>query len=363
MRRLLLSLVSCSLAGCLVGVDETLWEHRDRGAVESRGPDSFVLPDRPSADVFVVPDAGCPKGFTQCGTVCADLTSDPAHCNTCNNPCPATTDRCVAGKCRCGPEGDACASTLNCVAGICRCAAGGLCNGCCDGNTCLSSGQQTLTLCGKGGLACKSCATTNPCVTGSCSSGVCLQSNVTNGTDCDDGLFCTPSSKCSGGKCAGAQMSCSQLDDACNTGTCSEFALGCVKMPKKNGTGCDLDGKYCTDDACQGGTCTAGGAPNCSYLDQQCVTGICTEAAKGCTKQSLGDGTKCDDQNPCTDPDTCTGGVCGGTKLPDDTACGFMNQKCCAGTCCGMGTSCCGTSCCNGTQQCCSGVCKQYGSC
>ena len=40
----------------------------------------------------------CPTGQSKCGSVCADLTSDPAHCGDCDHSCSAG-DICVASHC------------------------------------------------------------------------------------------------------------------------------------------------------------------------------------------------------------------------------------------------------------------------
>lgn len=63
------------------------------------------------------PADGCRVGFTPCGNVCADLSSDFRHCGRCNNDCskPGSSQPCGAGTC-----GTACqAGLLSCQGTAC----------------------------------------------------------------------------------------------------------------------------------------------------------------------------------------------------------------------------------------------------
>jgi hypothetical protein len=137
----------------------------------------------------------------------------------------------------------------------------------------------------------------------------------------------------------GTKRDCSDVADACNNGICDETAGQCEKKSRPGGTPCDLDDLFCTRDACHSGTCVAEAPRDCSNLDDPCNTGVCSETAKQCEKQLKPDGDTCNDGNACTDNDQCTGGVCGGTAKPDGTDCGM--GSCCAGQCCGFMTQCC----------------------
>ncbi|MEZ6083097.1 MAG: hypothetical protein R3E58_03865 [Phycisphaerae bacterium] len=93
------------------------------------------------------------------------------------------------------------------------------------------------------------------------------------------------------------------------------------------GTPCD-DGDLCTTcDSMTGGTCT--GIPvDCSHLDDGCLVGVCNQSNGECETAPAGDGA-CDDLNPCTENDTCTGGVCAGTPVD----CSGVSGSCLPGVC------------------------------
>jgi sugar lactone lactonase YvrE len=172
-------------------------------------PDSYV-PDTVPPDSYVVPDAGCPTGFTQCGNECANLQISFEHCGACNSACStATANLCVAGKCVCGSVGGLCPSGLNCIGGVCICVKGGRCGGCCeDSSTCLPVGSpQSATACGNSGEPCKVCYDYDTCTQDSCSSaGVCQQTPRADGTSCNDWDGCTTSDACLGGVCTGTPI-------------------------------------------------------------------------------------------------------------------------------------------------------------
>jgi len=138
-----------------------------------------------------------------------------------------------------------------------------------------------------------------------------------NGYPCDDGLYCTVSDQCVGGVCtAGPARDCSAAGNQCNNGVCNESADTCEAQPKPNGTTCD-DTLYCTvNDQCTGGVC-GGSARDCSAYTNQCNNGVCNESADTCEAQPKPNGTTCDDDDVCTDPDACENGVCEGTPIPE----------------------------------------------
>lgn len=173
--------------------------------------------------------------------------------------------------------------------------------------------------------ASNSCDDGNVCTTDdSCtSSGTCEGTPVGGSKSCDDGDACTVDDQCNGnGVCEGDPMDCSDLDTACTRGVCDPQSGSCTTEPKPASTSCD-DGDPCTvDDHCDGnGACTGGGPKDCSHLDSECQTGICTESAGGCTTENRPDGTECGDSKSCSDgtvtlQDTCMAGSCqdGGTR-------------------------------------------------
>jgi hypothetical protein len=120
--------------------------------------------------------------------------------------------------------------------------------------------------------------------------------------DCDDSDACT-TEQCVSGKCKYALVTCPPAKDQCEPVTCNP-QKGCTATKKPDGTQCD-DGKYCTkNDECTAGVC-GGTAVSCTGL---CLTGTCSESAKGCVV--VKDGTACDDEDSCTQGESCQNGTC-----------------------------------------------------
>ncbi|GAG52621.1 unnamed protein product, partial [marine sediment metagenome] len=103
-----------------------------------------------------------------------------------------------------------------------------------------------------------------------------------------------------------AQFVCDQPDcftdgdcddtNPCTTNACVEGT--CVYTPVTDVTSCD-DGLYCTDpDTCTSGVC-GGPARDCSAAGDQCNVGVCDEDADACVKQPANEGQACDDGNAC----------------------------------------------------------------
>jgi hypothetical protein len=70
----------------------------------------------------------CAMGYTSCGSICANLSSDTSNCGTCGNVCPqASGIVCVSGVCHdvnndsnyCGMAGTQCQPGFCCHAGVC----------------------------------------------------------------------------------------------------------------------------------------------------------------------------------------------------------------------------------------------------
>jgi hypothetical protein len=101
-------------------------------------------------------------------------------------------------------------------------------------------------------------------------------------------------------------VDCTYLDDACNIGVCSTRTGQCVSTPRTDGTSCD-DGLYCNGaDTCSGGSCSVHSGDPCSGGPE--CNDTCNEAADNCYTSN---GTACtDDGNVCTN-DVCDGsGTC-----------------------------------------------------
>ena len=148
---------------------------------------------------------------------------------------------------------------------------------------------------------CHDAGTCNP------GTGLCSNPNKTDGASCNDGNACTAGDTCGGGVCnPGSPVVCTD-NNGCTDDTCNP-ASGCVYT--NNSNPCD-DGNPCTQtDTCSGGVCVGSNPVICTdnnpCTDDTCnpATGLCVSVAN--------DGNPCTDGNICTN-DACVGGSCVGT--------------------------------------------------
>jgi len=113
----------------------------------------------------------------------------------------------------------------------------------------------------------------------------CETTNKANGSYCDDGQFCTMNDQCQNGVCTGSSRDCSSVitGDQCNYAFCDESTDSCRKIARSNGTYCE-DGLFCTvNETCQNGYCSGGQQRNCS-------PGTCDEDNDRCTTVSTTSG-------------------------------------------------------------------------
>jgi hypothetical protein len=202
-----------------------------------------------------------------------------------NNPC--TDDACVAGEVLHTPvNGVPCIATDGCDSA-------GLCNA----GTCVAT-----TSCGCNEAS--DCPATGPCSQSNCTNGQCASEALPDGSACDDGDACTNNNTCTAGTCGGGTaMVCDDLNP-------------------------------CTDDACLGGQCVSTLIPDCQDAcpggcdDQDpCTDDSCDLANNTCVHSNNNNG--CNDNNACTAPDQCSGGVCqAGNELNCDD-----NNACTVDTC------------------------------
>ena len=194
----------------------------------------------------------------------------------------------------------------------------------CNNGACQNSNDDTNT-----------CDDGNDCTSGdACSAGACAGTNVTNGTSCNDNDACTSTDQCTDGVCGGTDVVCDDSNpktvDTCNGGVC-EYAY--VEY-----TTCD-DSNACTQrDVYIDGVCTGLDPVVCTTTDS-CSPQVCNQSTGVCEADTqLGDGTSCDDGNPCTTNGTCSSGVCSGaTALSSGTACDDGNP-CTDESCDGSGS-------------------------
>jgi hypothetical protein len=267
----------------------------------------------------------CANDEKCCGTGCARLLTDAAHCGDCNNACH-TGENCSGGNCRCA-GGSACGAGQTCCAMGCFDTANdpfhcGACDkACAPGESCAGG----MCHC-NGGAA---CAAGSVCCAGGCSATGCLCGTTT----CTTSQVCCPGG---GAHCADLTSSdgdCGMCGHACTTPlTCSAGACGC------HGTVC------VTGDQC----CTSGCAHvqddpnNCGACEHQCQPGeTCGASACHC-----GSGA-------CMAGQTCCGSTC--VDLMSDAAnCGTCGHACFTGeTCSGGNCSCAGGRACVGNETCC----------
>jgi Dictyostelium (slime mold) repeat len=164
---------------------------------------------------------------------------------------------------------------------------------CDDGDVC--NGREACVRC-----ACESvgepldCDDGNDCTVDSCDpTRGCVHARVRNGVSCDDGDPCNGAETCQAGLCtAGSPPSCDD-GNPCTNDLCA-LGLGCLHRTARDGASCS-DGDVCNgDETCQGGTCTAGPAPDCDDHDR-CTADGC-DPASGCHHAALA----CDDGDACT---------------------------------------------------------------
>ena len=211
----------------------------------------------------------------------------------------------------------------------------------------------------------------------------------TDGTACEDGLFCTVDDACVSSICEpGPDNDCGLSPAACEVVSCDEGSQTCTTIASQNGDPCIdpnnlcLENATCTSGLCQGtpkdcffapvpddchvsecnpqngqcepvigneagpctdlnelcavnktcaaGVCQGGNPKDCSYLTQDCVLGVCDVNNGQCGTQQLNNGDPCDDLDPCTNGEICQSGQCtGGTPV---TAC-VANDGCCPNNC------------------------------
>ncbi|HSA21424.1 MAG TPA: serine protease [Myxococcota bacterium] len=282
------------------------------------------------------------------GNGCTDDGCDPATgCAFLDNALPCDDgDPCT--------QGDACAAGV-CVGGasICQCLSDAdcapfedadLCNGSlvCQANQCVLDPASVVVCDPSGDTACRQ-ARCDP------ATGACAPADLADGTPCDDGSACTAGDACAAGACAGAPVTCDDLnpctDDGCDPAT------GCAFLD--NNLPCD-DGNPCTQgDACAAGVCV-GGASTCQCLvdgdcapfedadlcngslvcqanlcaldpasvvvcdpsgDTACRQARCDPSTGACAPVDLADGTPCDDGSACTEGDGCLAGACQGAAV------------------------------------------------
>ncbi len=297
-------------------------------------------------------NCGCQQNYANCDNDWSNgcevnLLIDPAHCGNCSTNC-GSHSVCNSGSCGCQAGwadcnyswSDGCETPLG-TANNCQ-----ACNDSCDdGNPCTddtcssySTGcsHQSNSLPCDDGDPCtindtcsngsckgfpKDCNDGNPCTDDNCnpSNGVCVHTN-NNSLPCDDGNACTNNDRCSNGSCTGDAITCDD-GNPCTNDTCNP-ATGCVHA--NNSSPCN-DGDLCTvGDKCNGGACS--GSPKDCTDNNPCTDDSCNPADGSCVHAPNTD--PCDDGDPCTVTDTCSGGNCIGSPMTCGSNASCVNGQC-----------------------------------
>ena len=273
------------------------------------------------------PVDGCSNPAKGDGTGCDDA-------NACTQ-----ADTCQAGTCVgtspvvCTPR-DQChkAGTCDPATGACTDPAKDDWAGCDDANACtLGDTCQAGACVSEFPVVCTAqdqCHAAGTCDTGT---GECTNPGKDDGAQCDDGNPCTQADSCQAGACVGeSPVACSAQDQCHAAGMCDPNTGACTTPAKEDGTACD-DVNACTGpDACQAGVCVGANPVVCMAQDPCHVAGTCDPTTGVCSTPTRGDGTGCDDGDPCTRTDTCQAGACVGAN---PVVCGAQDQCHAPGLC------------------------------
>ncbi len=174
-----------------------------------------------------------------------------------------------------------------------------------------------------------------PCTEVTCDeqSKMCGSQASSNGASCTPADLCMVNGQCSNGSCIGTPKDCffAPVPDDCHVAECNPMTGTCDPVPGNEGQTCTDVNDLCTvNKTCAAGVCTGGAPKDCSQLTKDCVLGVCDTMSGQCTTKSLNNGDPCDDLDGCTSGETCQAGQCtGGTPT---VAC-VDNDNCCPQNC------------------------------
>ncbi len=269
----------------------------------------------------------CSASGNQCNTASCNPAGPTGNCNTLTpvtngTPCSdglfcTDGDVCSAGTCQAGGARDCSSAGNQCNTGVCnettdQCVAqpANQGNPCSDGNNCTLNETCQTGIC-TGGTPPNCTASDNQCNIASCNpAGGLGNCNTltprTNGTACNDGVFCTATDTCQTGVCGGA-------GETCPGEICDEFADACFECATL--ADCD-DGVACTAEACQSGSCVH--IPN----NAACSDGLFCNGAETChlTLGCQAGTSPCGDAIACT-VDTCVEATDTCVYTPTDALC------------------------------------------
>lgn len=184
----------------------------------------------------------------------------------------------------------------------------------------------------------------------SCEDGRCVSGGtLPDGESCDDGDPCTLASACANGACVGTIF----VDNCGPCASCDrESGGGCDDpRPARDGDACDDENACTGPGVCAGGVCTPGANQECP--PRQCQMAVGCDATSGCMYAPVAADQRCDPHMACM-----TGLCVAGTCVPQPIDCGPggvcdpTNNQCVCPT---------GTTLCNG--RCCAGACSPSNVC
>ncbi|MBW2455436.1 MAG: hypothetical protein JRI68_13030 [Deltaproteobacteria bacterium] len=174
--------------------------------------------------------------------------------------------------------------------------------------------------------------------------GQCEVVAESDGTTCDDGVFCTVNDGCLAGVCTGGpENDCGITAPQCTEVTCDEQSQACNTTAAQNGDPCQDPNDLCMMGAtCMNGLCAGGTPEDCFFspVPDDCHVAECNPQTGQCEPVVGNEGGGCADPNDlCTVGKLCTAGVCGGGQPKD---CSNLTQGCVMGVC-DVNTGICGT--------------------
>src|SRR5439155_331742 len=140
--------------------------------------------------------------------------------------------------------------------------------------------------------------------------GQCSNPPKADGSVCSDGNACTQTDSCQAGACVGSNLVICTASDQCHdAGTCNTTTGACSNPPKADGSVCN-DNNGCTQtDTCQAGTCVESNPLHYTLPIQCHDAGTCNTSTGQCSNPPKADGSVCSDGNACTQTDSCQAGA------------------------------------------------------
>lgn len=156
----------------------------------------------------------------------------------------------------------------------------------------------------------------------------CTQVPLAEGTECIASDPCVVGATCNANNlCTGPTNDCffANTPDSCHRAVCNSGSGECEPVPANAGLPC-LDGLCSEGGTCDSaGNCSGASAKDCTFVTDDCNTGMCDSATGGCTKMAANDGGACTDNVGCTVGDQCAAGDCASgtavTACSDDDGC------------------------------------------